>query len=355
MIAFIAVVVGIPRRLSAFESPPRRPLQIAVGPAPSEFFVVVAAVAAASAALRRRWGGPAVLHRWRLHGGYRYGYRFEYKGRTAVVTGDTGYCPSVVKQAAGVDLLVHEACACHLIRRAIAMQEEAGNKRLVRMMTDLSQPNVHTDPAIVMDVAKEAKVKHLAYTHIVPPMRNVVLRRLWASNIDASGFDGSYTIGEDGACVWADAAAHAHTARSARSKRSATLDSEGATPSFGYMSPVVPCNHGCPLRTVPPKQSATPAETTRTPTADCTWNARLFCSVLQGNHFCLPAGADSGMLMIDGDTGKEAGSAVVRGSLGSLALLVIFYFLSPTGTTTQTGRFLLALLVAAYAGRRASL
>jgi ribonuclease Z len=103
-----------------------------------------------------------------------YGYKFEYKGRTVVISGDTGHCPSIVKQSAGVDLLVHEACACHQVERMIDLQEAAGNTKNVKLLTDLSQPDTHTSPEIVMDIAKEANVKHLAYTHIVPPMRNLV-------------------------------------------------------------------------------------------------------------------------------------------------------------------------------------
>ena len=114
------------------------------------------------------------------------------------VSGDTGYCPSIVHQSQDIDLLVHEACACHLIDRGIAMQKSMGNDRLVKMMTDLSQPNVHSSPETVMGIAKEANVRHLAYTHIVPPMRNLLLRKWWAINIDSSNWDGDYTIGEDG-------------------------------------------------------------------------------------------------------------------------------------------------------------
>merc|ERR1712032_373009 len=127
-----------------------------------------------------------------------YGYRFDYKGRTAVVSGDTGYCPSIVSQSRGIDILVHEACACHLIQRAVNMNKNAGNLRLAKFLTDLSQPNVHTSPEIVMRIAKEADVKFLAYTHIVPPMRNQLIRRMWLSGIDSSGWRGKYTIGEDG-------------------------------------------------------------------------------------------------------------------------------------------------------------
>src|SRR5262245_20901791 len=40
-----------------------------------------------------------------------YGYRIEYSGRTAVISGDTRYNENVIKYSTGADLLVHEVAA----------------------------------------------------------------------------------------------------------------------------------------------------------------------------------------------------------------------------------------------------
>src|SRR6185437_795386 len=37
-----------------------------------------------------------------------YGYRIEYRGRAAVISGDTRYNANVLRYGAGADLLVHE-------------------------------------------------------------------------------------------------------------------------------------------------------------------------------------------------------------------------------------------------------
>ena len=37
-----------------------------------------------------------------------YGYRIEYKGHMAVISGDTRYNENVIKYGTGVDLLIHE-------------------------------------------------------------------------------------------------------------------------------------------------------------------------------------------------------------------------------------------------------
>ena len=45
-----------------------------------------------------------------------YGYRFDYKGRSVVVSGDTIKCANLVKVATGADVLIHEAQAAHLVK-----------------------------------------------------------------------------------------------------------------------------------------------------------------------------------------------------------------------------------------------
>jgi ribonuclease Z len=44
-----------------------------------------------------------------------YGYRFDWRGRSVVVSGDTTKTPTLVAAASGADVLVHEAQANHLI------------------------------------------------------------------------------------------------------------------------------------------------------------------------------------------------------------------------------------------------
>jgi len=50
-----------------------------------------------------------------------YGYRIEYGGRSAVISGDTRYNEDVVKYGAGADLLIHEVA----IARPELMSEAA--------------------------------------------------------------------------------------------------------------------------------------------------------------------------------------------------------------------------------------
>jgi len=114
-----------------------------------------------------------------------YGYRIEYHGRIAVISGDTRYNQNVIKYAAGADLLVHEVAAA----RSQLMQD-AHIQRIVAH---------HITPREAGRVFAQAKPKLAVYTHFVllaselvpPPTLDDVLSETRHS------YDGPLELGED--------------------------------------------------------------------------------------------------------------------------------------------------------------
>jgi ribonuclease Z len=93
------------------------------------------------------------------------GYRFDYEGKSIVVSGDTKKSDSLIAAAQDCDLLIHEAMNATVLNRALP-----GLKRVQprggAMLEDLMS---HHTPALeVAEVAKEANVKKLVLTHLVP-------------------------------------------------------------------------------------------------------------------------------------------------------------------------------------------
>lgn len=82
-----------------------------------------------------------------------YGYRIDYNGHAAVISGDTRYNRNVVKYGAGADLLIHEV--------AIARPELMSNRFAQNIIAH------HTSPHDAGRVFAEAKPKLAAYTHLV--------------------------------------------------------------------------------------------------------------------------------------------------------------------------------------------
>lgn len=122
------------------------------------------------------------------------GYRFSYKGRSLLITGDTVKLANIAQFAQGVDLLVHEALAPNLVNVMNAAANKLGNQILVKITHDIL--DYHASPVEAAQTARDAGVGHLLYYHIVPPM---VVPGQEVLFLDGAGeIFPSYTIGVDG-------------------------------------------------------------------------------------------------------------------------------------------------------------
>jgi ribonuclease Z len=114
-----------------------------------------------------------------------YGYRFDYDGRSAVLSSDTRYNKNVIKHGTGADLLIHEVAHARP-----ELMKEAHIQRIIAH---------HTTPREAGDVFTAAKPKLAVYTHLVlpasdtiaPPTLDDVIAQTRAS------YDGPLVIGED--------------------------------------------------------------------------------------------------------------------------------------------------------------
>jgi ribonuclease Z len=126
------------------------------------------------------------------------GYRFDYKGRSIVVSGDTVPSPSLVAASKDADVLFHEAQANFLVK---IIQEEAtaaGSKQYSKILGDI--PTYHTSPEEAARIANEANVGLLVLYHLTPPPPNPVVERIFVrgvSDIRSNGF----VVSRDGLIV----------------------------------------------------------------------------------------------------------------------------------------------------------
>jgi ribonuclease Z len=123
------------------------------------------------------------------------GYRFDYHGRSVVVSGDTRKSANLARHAKGADLLVHEALQPALVLRAAAVAERLDRPRVAKLARDI--PGYHTTPGEAVEIARTAGVDHLVLTHLVPGPPNALARRLFLAGIP-SDYPGEITLGEDG-------------------------------------------------------------------------------------------------------------------------------------------------------------
>lgn len=123
------------------------------------------------------------------------GYRFEYGGRSAVISGDAAASPGLVAAARGADLLVHDA----LSPRFVAIQREAalrnGRTGLAKILSDI--PGYHASPEDAARQARAAGVRALLLYHITPPVPAAVLEGPFLGKAKDI-FAGALRVGRDG-------------------------------------------------------------------------------------------------------------------------------------------------------------
>jgi ribonuclease Z len=127
------------------------------------------------------------------------GYRFDYKGRSVVVSGDTVYSASLLIQAKGADILLHEALNRTMVQLMHANADVASSPSLGRITHDI--PSYHATPEDAARIAAAAGVRHLIYYHIIPPLPLRLLKTFFLGEAKQH-YKGSITLGEDGMLVF---------------------------------------------------------------------------------------------------------------------------------------------------------
>ena len=127
-----------------------------------------------------------------------YGYRFDYKGRSLVISGDTRKHEPLARAAAGADVLFHEAQAQHLVKTINKVATELGNARLAKITSDIQ--TYHTSPVEAAALANEAKVKLLVLYHFTPPILNKVAEAAFTRGLPEAR-QGDWLVSHDGTLI----------------------------------------------------------------------------------------------------------------------------------------------------------
>jgi ribonuclease Z len=128
-----------------------------------------------------------------------YGYRVSYGGRIAVISGDTVKVPNMVRFSKGADVLIHEALNHNLdeiLATALEQNGRADQAKIARKIMDY-----HTAPTDAAAIAGEAGVKLLVFTHMVPPLRNALMRRMFLRGVKAQRGKGDTILGRGGLLI----------------------------------------------------------------------------------------------------------------------------------------------------------
>jgi len=104
----------------------------------------------------------------------------EYDGRLVVLSGDTAYCDNLIRNAQGVDLLIHEVMA-------IPNGTDIESPSVARMM------EAHTSPQQVGDICSQVRPKMLV-SHIHNAMGAIDDEIVRGTR---ETYDGEFLVGQD--------------------------------------------------------------------------------------------------------------------------------------------------------------
>ncbi|MCR5878150.1 MBL fold metallo-hydrolase [Phenylobacterium sp. J367] len=122
-------------------------------------------------------------------------YRFDYRGRSVVISGDTKAHAPLARAAAGADLLLTEAISRPLVEMLETAARDVRRDRVAAIMHDVQ--DYHVSPEEAAALGNAAGVKLVAYYHLLPAPDNPLARRAFARGV-AGVRKGDWTIAEDG-------------------------------------------------------------------------------------------------------------------------------------------------------------
>ncbi len=126
------------------------------------------------------------------------GYRFDYKGRSIVISGDTAPSETLTKYARGVDVLFHEGLQTTMVSRMRDTLTRANRTTPAKIMHDI--PSYHTTPEDAARIAQQAGARQLVFYHVIPALPLAYLNAAFLGDAPKI-FSGPITVGRDGTMI----------------------------------------------------------------------------------------------------------------------------------------------------------
>ena len=105
------------------------------------------------------------------------GYRFDYRGRSVVISGDSNVTDETLKIVDGADLLLHDALSLPTVTALSEALGAVGQSRQSKIVSDVMDYHASTDSLIVL--AEQSNVDMVAFYHLVPVPPNSVVEDIF--------------------------------------------------------------------------------------------------------------------------------------------------------------------------------
>ena len=121
------------------------------------------------------------------------GYRFDYKGRSVVISGDSIVTEETEKITDGVDLLLHDALSLPVVSTLAGATGEAGLDRISKIMLDVM--DYHASAASLVELNQSVDIGMVAFYHLVPNPANLLVKKIFERDLPSN-----FLLAEDG--IW---------------------------------------------------------------------------------------------------------------------------------------------------------
>ncbi len=109
------------------------------------------------------------------------GYRFDYKGRSVVISGDTILHENTIQLSQNADILIHDAIAKHMVKQMESAAKRQGNDRIGQILFDIQ--DYHASALDAAKIANQANVRKLVLTHLVPAPPNKIAEKIFMRGV----------------------------------------------------------------------------------------------------------------------------------------------------------------------------
>jgi ribonuclease Z len=110
------------------------------------------------------------------------GYRFDYKGRSVVITGDTIVTDRLREMVKDVDLLFSDALSLPIVETMQDAAAARGQPRLAKVLLDIQ--DYHAAVTDVAELTRTSGVGMTALYHMVPGPRNALMENIFEREIE---------------------------------------------------------------------------------------------------------------------------------------------------------------------------
>jgi ribonuclease Z len=108
------------------------------------------------------------------------GYRFDYRGRSVVISGDTVVTPGLIAASDGADLLLQDALSLPIVS---ALENATPDPRLKKILSDIQDYHAHSSH--MAELVEKSGVRQLALYHLVPAPRNALFEKIFLRDVPA--------------------------------------------------------------------------------------------------------------------------------------------------------------------------